>query len=259
MKERWVQTFPDGFNRNAVLLVDVSSGRRVSIDGLQDDITKVMASVYDHVPELGGQDAERVALKHAKGLQKMLEQAAWKYRRTSTMLWTMVKILSFATTIFALTQSYLSLNGTGDPETISRLKYANIISPLCVGIMMSMVQLQRPLQKFAALFAASKRIEGEIWRYRGRVGQYRARRAQLLLWWDGLNLIQQRMPGNKDRLISTMEDAVLHEHESFVKGALSSVKSKDDKHEDDADDSASKQEHAKHAKAKKPSDAAQKA
>ena len=41
----------------------------------------------------------------------------------------------------------------------------------------------------------------------------------LLTAWDGLSLIQQRMPSNRDFLVGTTEDAVLQRHEAFVKAA----------------------------------------
>ena len=48
---------------------------------------------------------------------------------------------------------------------------------------------------------------------------------RLLLWWDGLALVQQRFPANKERLVREAETAILHQHEAFVLGSLAHINS----------------------------------
>ena len=40
---------------------------------------------------------------------------------------------------------------------------------------------------------------------------------RVLLWWDGLSLIQQRMPATRDRLVETCETAMLHTAAQWVR------------------------------------------
>ena len=46
---------------------------------------------------------------------------------------------------------------------------------------------------------------------------------KVLLWWDGLSLIQQRMPATRDRLVETCETAMLLRHNGYAAGALVSL------------------------------------
>ena len=46
---------------------------------------------------------------------------------------------------------------------------------------------------------------------------------RVLLWWDGLSLIQQRMPATRDRLVETCETAMLLRHNGYAAGALVSL------------------------------------
>ena len=63
------RNFPEHFNKDSVLTVDLSpSAERVSVDTLQDKITRAMASVYDHAPELGGRHAEIRAVRGDDGV-----------------------------------------------------------------------------------------------------------------------------------------------------------------------------------------------
>ena len=46
---------------------------------------------------------------------------------------------------------------------------------------------------------------------------------RVLVWWDGLSLIQQRMPNSKDRLVDVVESALVMQHAGFVQGAISNL------------------------------------
>ena len=43
---------------------------------------------------------------------------------------------------------------------------------------------------------------------------------RVLLWWDGLSLVQQRTPSSKDQLVDVVEHALLMQHRGYVEGAL---------------------------------------
>ena len=46
---------------------------------------------------------------------------------------------------------------------------------------------------------------------------------RVLIWWDGLSLIQQRMPASKDRLVDVVESALVMQHQGFVQGAIANL------------------------------------
>ena len=46
---------------------------------------------------------------------------------------------------------------------------------------------------------------------------------RVLVWWDGLSLIQQRMPASKDRLVDVVETALVMQHQGFVQGAIANL------------------------------------
>lgn len=46
---------------------------------------------------------------------------------------------------------------------------------------------------------------------------------KLLLWWDGLSVIQQRMPRSKEFLVESAEAAVLMQHEAYTQSALAAL------------------------------------
>ena len=43
---------------------------------------------------------------------------------------------------------------------------------------------------------------------------------RVLLWWDGLSLVQQRTPSSKEQLVDVVEHALLMQHQEYVQGAL---------------------------------------
>ena len=46
---------------------------------------------------------------------------------------------------------------------------------------------------------------------------------RVLVWWDGLSLIQQRMPNSKDRLVDVVESALVMQNQGFIQGAISNL------------------------------------
>jgi len=166
--------FPETFNPQAALLIDLNKDGRVQVEKLQDDITKVMASVYDHVQELGGADAEKKALVHAHRMMTLLAKAAWRHRSQSTMLMIIMRTLIFTTTLLTLVSTHLKSEDSLSSDAESLIKAILVILPLVIGVISSFYATNRPIQKFAALFASSKRIEGEMFRYRARIGEYKA-------------------------------------------------------------------------------------
>ena len=46
---------------------------------------------------------------------------------------------------------------------------------------------------------------------------------RVLVWWDGLSLIQQRMPAAKDRLVDVVESALVMQQQGFVQVAIANL------------------------------------
>eukprot|EP00937_MAST-01D_sp_MAST-1D-sp2_P000114 g114.t1 len=96
--------------KGAALVIDVGAKEDISlthfshdvndsVDALQDKITKVMASVYDNVPELGGFEADTRSIRHACALQEHLQRGARRYRREATVLVFVIRMLFIGTTL----------------------------------------------------------------------------------------------------------------------------------------------------------------
>ena len=66
----------------------------------------------------------------------------------------------------------------------------------------------------------------------------------LLMKWDGLSLVQRRMPNSKELIVRTTEDAILLQHNSFVAGAANisgpGGDDDEDQHEDGDEENATK-------------------
>lgn len=110
--------FPEHFNPASALVIEVGApeGKEFaltkfspeagdSVDILQDQITKVMASVYDNVPELGGVEADARSVRHALALQSHLKRGAARYRREGSLIITIMRILGVATSVAAALRS----------------------------------------------------------------------------------------------------------------------------------------------------------
>ena len=175
--------FPEHFNPSAALVIEVGApeGSRFSltnfspeagdsVDLLQDQITKVMASVFDNVPELGGVEADARSVRHALTLQSNLLSGATRYRREGSIIVTITRVLGFATSIAAA----MRVDEQSGIKDDAWLKWVAMVLPLLLGVSASVLTTYRPIQKFAALKTAASEIESEIYRFRTRSRPYYA-------------------------------------------------------------------------------------
>ena len=88
-------------------------------------------------------------------------------------------VLILAACVLTLSASQLKVSAAEDDgrRTAAVPVPQPVLLPLSIGMISSVYATYRPVQKFAALFAAAKRIEGEIFRDRARTGPYRAKRS----------------------------------------------------------------------------------
>lgn len=173
--------FPEHFNPAASLVIEVGAPKGAkfsltnfspeagdSVDRLQDQITKVMASVFDNVPELGGVEADARSVRHALALQSNLLWGATRYRREGSIIVTITRVLGFATSVAAA----LRADQQSDMANEMWLKWVAMALPLLLGVSASVLTTYRPIQKFAALKSAASEIESEIYRFRTRSKPY---------------------------------------------------------------------------------------
>eukprot|EP00908_Phaeocystis_cordata_P022270 Transcript_4692.p1 GENE.Transcript_4692~~Transcript_4692.p1 ORF type:complete len:869 (-),score=149.70 Transcript_4692:527-3061(-) len=177
--------FPEHFNPASALVIEVGApeGKEFeltkfspeagdSVDILQDQITKVMASVYDNVPELGGVEADARSVRHALALQSHLKRGAARYRREGSLIITIMRILGVATSVAAALRSDPQYQGgVADSDW---LHWVSMALPLMLAVSASVLTTYRPIQKFAALSSAAHEIESEIYRFRTRTRPYYA-------------------------------------------------------------------------------------
>jgi hypothetical protein len=173
-----VQNFPEHFNPAAALVIRVADSDSFnlshfsdkagdSVDKLQDQIIRVMASVYSAVPELGGMEADVRSLRHAQQVCWHLLRAAKRYRMESTVLVVVMRILFVATAV-----SGVMLAQMEDSSTM--FKQVGMALPLLVSLTATIFATYRPIQKFAAFSAAAHALKGEIYRFRTRTCPYHA-------------------------------------------------------------------------------------
>lgn len=174
LKERAVmllQNFPETFNKQAVLTINLGVGNLVKVETLQDSITKVMSTVFDEAPELGGKMAEERAVLHVLMLKLQLESTARSYWWEATVLQVIYRVLSLAALSLVTLSGIFEANGT--VSLVEHFYYPSIILPITVALFASLFAMYKPMDRFAAAFICAKTIESELMRYRTRTGPYR--------------------------------------------------------------------------------------
>eukprot|EP00967_Tisochrysis_lutea_P074688 scaffold100467_cov31-Tisochrysis_lutea.AAC.2 len=174
LKERAVmllQNFPETFNKQAVLTVNLGIGSLVKVETLQDSITKVMSTVFDEAPELGGKMAEERAILHVLMLKLQLEKTARNYWWEATVLQVIYRMLSLSA-LSLVTVSGI-VEGNGMATLVHYFYYPSIVLPITVALFASLFAMYKPMDRFAVAFLCAKTIESELMRYRTRTGRYR--------------------------------------------------------------------------------------
>lgn len=155
------------FNAEAYVIFDMT--KSLDINHMQDRITKVMSSVFETLPELGGVEKDKAVIAQSKGIIHMLSMAKKRYRMHSFVFQLLIRIVLFSAVTLTVWQSTLDEDST----LYDAFRVANIILPLVGSVLLALDSSYRPAFKFVALLLAEKRIESEIFRYRTRTGIYR--------------------------------------------------------------------------------------
>ena len=173
----FVRNFPSTYRPSATEVFDLN--KPVIAHEMQEKITRVMASVYDDVLELGGRRSEVNALDHAIELRDVLKAGAQRYKNIAWFVLYFNRMLILTAIILSLVYTFLS-EGTCDFEalpadslTLFAINAANVVVPLAIAVLTAIFAAYRPVHKFAALYQGAMRIDSEQFRYRTRTGEYR--------------------------------------------------------------------------------------
>ena len=169
-----IENFPDRYNSASVLQIDMFN---TSEEKLQDQLTKTMSVVFEGVVELGGQSAENRRLTYAWRLRHLLMYNAARQLIVADVLQALIIVLSLFTTAASVTYIYLNCIEDIDDTRTEVLLNLNLLLPLSVTILRGLNATLNPLAKWSILQSAACRVEGEIYMYRTKVGQYNSRKS----------------------------------------------------------------------------------
>ena len=159
LSENW----PENWNAASVLVVDPLTQ---TAEQLQDKITAVMSSVFEGAAtELGGREAERVAISYAWRLHACLEKNAAMQRRLALCLHACVTGLTLLTVAAATVAASLARSPPG-------LDLATLLLPAATAAAIGIAGQLKAVPKWAACRLAAHKCEREVYRYRAQVGDY---------------------------------------------------------------------------------------
>lgn len=170
-----VENFPHRFNPSSIFVVDLF---HTSGDDLQDKITQTMSVVFSPPHELGGDlaEARRLTIAWRMRLQCVYNAKIFKLRADCLNFFLILFIL--LSTVAAVWLTYIDLYGElfvgFDNSALFHegLSQATLLLPLVATILRGLVSILNPMAKYIALQDAGAEIEGEIYRYRCKVGKY---------------------------------------------------------------------------------------
>jgi len=167
LSENW----PEAWNASSVLIIDPLEQ---NAENLQDKLTKVMSSVFEGVPELGGRAAEIAALEYSWNFHAMLDgNAKLQYRIAQFLHWAVV-VATLLTTTSTTVQAQWSDDDGGrlGARALAAVRVANLVLPLATAALLTITSQLKPVSKWAACRLAAHAVEREIFRYRTQVGEY---------------------------------------------------------------------------------------
>ena len=164
--------FPITYNPNSVFVIDPLRERNP--DKLLDKISNVISSVYDSVPELGGTMAENRMFSQAIVMERQLAVLMRNEVFTANLLKAIMIILTFVTTAIACLIEQIR-NEAGEDKSLPLLSILTIVLPILLGICATCFASFSPVSRSAMFTLVHARLTQEMYKYRCRVGDYRAR------------------------------------------------------------------------------------
>eukprot|EP00927_Polykrikos_kofoidii_P050174 TRINITY_DN44099_c0_g1_i1.p1 TRINITY_DN44099_c0_g1~~TRINITY_DN44099_c0_g1_i1.p1 ORF type:complete len:852 (+),score=139.59 TRINITY_DN44099_c0_g1_i1:98-2557(+) len=149
-----------------------------STDQIVDQVIQSMAMENDvENLALGNQSAEKQRLLQAFGFYCVWKHNAEYHGRLSIVLQYVVLSITMLTTLTSVL--YIQLNSSHEVGYLHVLALAVALLPLVSGGLLAMNNQFRPLLKWAQLDSAAVAVLSEIYRFRTRTGDYRARKSKL--------------------------------------------------------------------------------
>ncbi|KAH8046334.1 hypothetical protein JL720_16411 [Aureococcus anophagefferens] len=214
LSENW----PENWNAASVLVVDPLTQ---TAEQLQDKITAVMSSVFEGAAtELGGREAERVAVAYAWRLHACLEKNAAMQRRLALCLHACVTGLTLLTVAAATVAASLAKSPPG-------LDLATLLLPAATAAAIGIAGQLKAVPKWAACRLAAHKCEREVYRYRAQVGDY----APVL----GRRAAAKGARNPRRAFTAALKEIWADLHASELKRVLAAAKPKKDGDGDDAD------------------------
>merc|ERR1719499_264112 len=173
-----VNNWPENFNKKSTLVVSMDW----TPSKLTDQLTRVMGTVDEAKPELGGKQAETELLMRAWTQRKLCNSQATSSLRLGYALNLAIIFLTFATFAVVAVMEWLRDHYCeDDPDRIEYkvLFYTAVVLPLTISLLFSLNSKWAPMKRWGILTLAAKRTEAEIYRYRSRVGPYAPRRRKI--------------------------------------------------------------------------------
>lgn len=170
-----IENFPHRFNPASVFIVDLF---QTSGDDLQDKITQTMSVVFAPPHELGGNVAEAKRLSFAWRLRLQCIYNSRRFKIRADYLNFLLILFIFLSTISAVWITYIDLHGNlvdgvDDSDAFHDiLDKTTLLLPLIATILRGLISILNPYGKYIALKNATAQLEGEIYRYRCKVGKY---------------------------------------------------------------------------------------
>eukprot|EP00546_Thalassionema_frauenfeldii_P011103 CAMPEP_0178909672 /NCGR_PEP_ID=MMETSP0786-20121207/8661_1 /TAXON_ID=186022 /ORGANISM="Thalassionema frauenfeldii, Strain CCMP 1798" /LENGTH=962 /DNA_ID=CAMNT_0020581817 /DNA_START=143 /DNA_END=3032 /DNA_ORIENTATION=+ len=163
------QSLAPFYNPDANIIFNMNDA--LDVNKLQDDITKVMGSVFETTPELGGAEKDIAVISQAQGIKTLVATARHRYRIYSLIFQVFIRVVI----VFAVLTTILQSQLEEEEPAFEVLKFWNIILPLVESALIALEASFRPTNKYANLLLAEKRIESECFRFQTRTGIYRNR------------------------------------------------------------------------------------
>jgi len=162
--------FDMNFRRESTLVINIDE--EMLVEDLQENIMRVMGAST----EVGGEYEKFKLISRTDHLRRNMIRAAYRYRSHATLLMIITRFFSILAVTLTLVQGHISVTNADDVLQDQRVLWlwrANVVLPLCLTATLSWYAWYRPTSKFVALLAAAKQVEGEMWKFRMCVGQYR--------------------------------------------------------------------------------------
>jgi len=193
-------------------IIDVAS--YVDVNGIQDDVSRVINSLSEVPPEIGGPVKEFEALSKAKSMMDELARTKTRYRIGSVVLQVLIRMMILIAVAFGISLG-VAVDKNDNNGAYNALRVFVILLPLIAGILITLEATIRPSLKYALLLLAEKRIESEMYRFRTMTGIYRRN--------AGESRDAARGTRNRSMFMEQCEEIVESCFESDVGGSLFSM------------------------------------